>query len=244
MPRLYFWNDLKLFYQELDQEAIRIWEEFRHYLIQNEGYNDLEYFCFDCDIYESWIEQLTFKSENIFSVGTRPEKMLLKRKDLAFVPIKPRRIRNDNGGSKSILLSEKDKKVTKDVISKNPYGKIHIVEDVVVNGTTMTFLLEYIQKLGFKGTVLVDTIFLNIEAKKYIEKNYLFDLELKSCVLMEGKPIEESTLICLHDLLFGEIADGKKYYERMDLLSVFLCNKDNQLQELIEKSIKILRRKK
>lgn len=244
MPKLYLWNDLKLFYHQSNQEVIRIWEEFRKYIIQNDGYNNVEYFCFDSDILECWIKQLNYETEKIVSVGTRPAKMLKKRQDLDFIPITPCRIRSANGGSKCIVLSDKDKKVLKDVISSNLNGKIHIVEDAVVNGATIACLMEFIQKQGFKGTILVNTIFLNIEAKKIIEKEYSFDLKLKSYVMMEGKPIEESTLLCLYDLLFGEITEGKKYYERMDLLSVFLCNKNNQLLELINKCVKILRREK
>lgn len=238
--KLYLWNDLDFFLNcNLDVKIDFVWDKFVEYTKANKGHGDVEYFCFDRTLSENWINRIKFDNTCLISIGTRPDIILNKIHMGSYESIRPYRNRSINGASNFVTMSLHDKNVLYQC-SKRERCKIQIIEDAIVNGKTIEYILDIIESAGFHGIVIIEAYFANRNACQKLLCKYSFKLEFNISVFMEGKPIEESTLICLYDLLFGYITDGVRYYERMDLITKYLPNEKNQLHDLIMECIELL----
>lgn len=232
---VYLWNDLGFFLEDANK-INSVWSDFVLYIDENRNQKTQQYYLFNEEFNECIMKREYYKEQNILSIGTRPTIIMSKNKLIKFNSIKPIRARQPDGSSDFITMGFEDKKTLYQYV-KNETKQIVIVEDVIVNGKTMKYVLDCIETMKFKGLVIVDVWFANRYTCEILQSNkYSFKLRINVKVFMEGKPIEQSTLICLYDLLFNNIDDKNKYYERMDLIGIFLPNSKNQLYELIMKS--------
>ena len=229
--KLYLWNDLPLLYDKYYVEDI--WLHFQQY-INNHGYNDVDYHCIDDLNLRNWLSKIDLNSNKVLSIGTRPNLFLNILNKSDYVNIKPVRQHGRGGESQCVSISLKDQRKLQEVVQNEPDGKICIVEDVLVNGDTNKYILDELNRVGFVGQLLLNIFIVNDYSLNCLDMKFQYDVILNIGIYMDGKPIEDSTCICFHDLLFGKLCDGKKYYERMDLMTRFLYNKDNSLIKIIE----------
>ena len=238
MRKLYLWNDLDLFGYE-KEKINAVWEQIVFYIRQNNNCQEKECYFYNTDTVKYWIENYHIEKCNLLiCLGTRPS-ICAKTRDLNYLHISPKRIRRKDGSTERIYLNNTEYSDLKKYLLKN-IKEVYILEDAIVNGETMRFLLTEIRKINFNGNIFVNCLFGN---KKMVEnlqeefaKRVVFNIE--NC--MDGYPIQDSTLICMQDLLYGYISDGVHYYERMDLIERFIENPEYKLLRLIEKLIKQL----
>lgn len=235
---LYLWNDLDLF-EDSQKRSKMLWEKMNEYLLLEKRDKEKLYYCFGENLKDEWLKELGgVKDKFVISPGTRPTILLNKKGIKNFLQIQPQRIRNSQGSTKGIDIDDTEKKKIREYCSKSS-SEIFIVEDAIVNGETIKFLLDEIQESGFKGRVIVKVLFGNRRTINNIKNRYAFDIEYEVKKWMEGLPIEGSTLICMHDLLYGEIEKGIPYYERIDLLERFIPNDKKKLYDLLKALVKI-----
>lgn len=231
---LYLWNDLSLFCKDKFRVE-RIWKKFGKYLnSENRKTKEQRWYCFGTGIVDEWINDFSFNEDTfLICLGTRPAICLNRKGVNKYLHIKPQRIRTENGATGHIEITPIEKQLLEEGCKK-ANQKIYIIEDAIVNGKTIQFLLNQIEKVGFRGEVVVKVLFGNKEVICGFQDKYPFDVTFIIKEWMQGTPIKESTLICIYDLLYGLISEGTYYYERIDLLERFIPNSKGKLYFLIK----------
>lgn len=214
MKKLYLWNDLNLFFNSNALDGINVaMEAFAN---RTQGCTLI-----GAEEFPSWAKNIKRQDgEKGFLVGTRPNRLTLPNLE-GFTPLCPRRVHQTTGTTATVTLPDEQRA---DLIhGLSDHTEICIVEDVVVGGKTMESLCEIVKSYGPSKKTRFQFFVANQESLQTLVSRYSDVAEFESHYLMEGRPIEESTLICLYDLLFNNLGDHP-FRDRYDLLGRFFHN--------------------
>ncbi len=217
MKWLYIWNDLDLFthnskileyaYERLQELITPISSAVTYKILSIHDYKlSLSFNLPDC----------------LVAIGTRPH-LLLNQLNKKHFHLNINR-KHDNLGNSIIIPTHLNLKEKNIFLSFS--NAIHIYEDVCVSGETILELKRLMDMMEIESKRI--TIHLFCANKKNI-------IKLKSKTgfyffvyhYMDGNALQDSTLLCLSDLLFGKLGN-KKYTERRDLLENFFPDRYNE----------------
>jgi hypothetical protein len=164
-----------------------------------------------------WITRAKRGSAPRLLVGTRPAAL-----GLAGFQISTTRHHGRDGETAHVAFSSsQDLQRLRYAVQAAGEGELHLVEDVVVTGHTAALLVSACRDAGFSGQLSCDVLCASEQAVAALGN---VGLEVRSSLWMKGPPLRGCTLLCLSDLLFGQLGD-RPYLARRDLLARFLFEK-------------------
>lgn len=209
--RIYIWNDLNIFKINFNDKLLK------NNLIIN--FKEIEYI--SNEEIQEWKRSLIIDKGNYITLGTRPSYLFPE-----FKQFKISRIRNNNG--QTIGFENNDSINLKDKLNQE---KIYFIEDVIVEGKTIEYILNEIISNHYSGQISFYVFYANkITIENLIKKYDNLNLNFHVYKYMSGKPIVESTLICLYDLYYEKIGDVK-YIDCVSLYERFL---DDNAEDFIQ----------
>ena len=231
MKYLYLWNDLSVLKEKSDLIVEEMICDFINYM-NSVNSKFCEYHLLSNDQLLKWLEhvQLICRDRHCITIGKRPSEIVLNKAETVHKIMLQRTI--DNGGfTRGVVFKNQTNKILDECIEK--YDCLDFIEDVSVNGTTLQFIADYLQERQFKGKCIFHIFSSNDFAiKKLMKPQRGFEIEVDSGFHMKGKPIEASTLLCLHDLLFEKLGN-ESYINRLDLMKLFFFDETEKLIEMV-----------
>lgn len=211
--KMYIWNDLNIFRINFNDNLLK------NNLIIN--FKEIEYI--SNEEIKEWKKNLRISDSNCLTLGTRPSYLFSK-----FKQFKISRIRNNEG--QTIGFKNTDSIFLKDRLNQE---KISFIEDVIVEGKTIEYILDEIISNRYNGQICFYVFCANkITIKKLIKKYDNLNLKFHVYKYMSGKPIVESTLLCLYDLYYEKIGNFK-YIDCVNLYEQFFGdNAENFIQQV------------
>lgn len=224
---LYMWNDIPIFD---NINAIEIDRKIQNFFASIQS-SKCKYILIYSHEYRQWTDQLNGKSfNNIITIGTRPSLLQLPHATNR-TSIKMRRHFTSDGFTKSLeFCNIADQSIIE--IWSHTYNELHVIEDVVVTGSTLQFICKILELYHFQGRVIFHIFCANQDSVNRIKTSTNYEIIFDSKIKLEKEAINESTLLCLYDLLFSKYGN-KLYRERVDLLELFFFDKVSQLLELL-----------
>lgn len=221
VKHLYVWNDMPLFLDNKKDIHINKFLDLAKKCAESNG---ADFHLINSVSYDKWCEMLTpmLNHSNVIQIGTRPSLLALPKSNV--MKLATVRSIDSNGITKSVGI--KDIKGFDEWLSIIG-SELHIVEDVLITGNTISCIVETIRNRGYKGQIILDVFCANVQALKKIGSN-MVNLTINSHIKLEGIPIKQSTLICCHDLIYGYLGD-RHYYECAELLAKFFGDNVNDL---------------
>lgn len=229
MKRLYFWNDLNIFFKD-EKELAKAEEKFKRFFESISKNNKTIFYYISYHDTQAWMENISSfrESANIY-LGTRPSK-LFDRKNQSSLTIYPKRVRDARGKTKEVFISEKDKELIKNYL-KN-VDVIRIIEDVMVCGVTIDKLIEEIGEENLSFKLVIEFFLENTLSSNEIKAKYGGNIVTDRYMEMQGISITESTCICAYDLLEGKIND-MDYDESFEKLRYFFGDYTSRFLDLM-----------
>ena len=180
MSDVIIWDDMNLFNKKnnIINELKKISSICSYHYVKDSGFNE-------------WKNKSN--GDFIIAVGKRPN--LICKPDIS---INPSRKKNENGICQDVLLSNEDR-IKINQIDKCK-EKITIVEDFIVEGKTMHKIISEIRK---NSDAKIEIVILGglKQAINEIENNFDY-VKITSCgPIIDGKPIEDATVLFISDLL-------------------------------------------
>lgn len=221
MRFLYLWNDLSIFFS-FDRSKLE--KKLSDLIYKMNHSNKCKYIYVGYDHLNKWIYQLKKQGiVNLVTVGTRPDLIELEGLQNK-ANIKFQRNINEKGYTDRIELVDSDNRLNEFPIQ----GIIHVIEDVLVTGKTLNYLLDLFCKMNFQGQLVIHLFMANRNSLKKLHTNLPFKVYLDIHSFMDGEPIKQSTCLCLYDLIFNKL--GEQYYkERIDLLEIYFYDYTSEL---------------
>ena len=175
-----------------------IWDDMKLFGKKNNIINNLKKIESICSYYYVNDEQLNewknkAKGDFIIAIGKRPN--LICKPDIS---IMPSRNKNEDGICQYVILSDEDKVKIRQIDKSTE--KITIVEDFVVEGKTMHKILNEIRKNNNAKIEIVILGGLN-QTISEIENSFDYVKMFVCGPTIDGKPIEDATILFISDLL-------------------------------------------
>lgn len=231
MKYLYLWNDLELFGGLSNEMVEDLLREFVDYM-NTVNKPICEYHLVSHDELLKWIVQIqqVCRNQNCITIGERPSRISIPEANCTNSIMLQRTI-DKTGYTKKVIFKNKTENVLEECIKK--FDCLHFIEDVVVNGTTLEFLFEYLRRINYHGKCIFHIFSCNEEALKRIKrKRRNFEIEIDTIHYMKGRPIQDSTLLCCYDLLYSKI-DNRTYIECFDLMKTFFFDETKKFVDVI-----------
>lgn len=224
---LYIWDDIPIFYTIGVTEIERKIQDF----LASIQSSRCKYILISAFEYRQWEEELKVKFfNNIITIGTRPSLLQLPHV-INRTSIKVHRSFTSDGFTKSLEFFNGTDQTILEKWSQD-YDELHFIEDVIVTGSTLRFICKTLEFYHFQGKAIFHVFAANQNSVNRIKTSTNCEIFFDSKIKLEKEAIEESTLLCLYDLLFNKHGD-KLYKERTDLLEHFFYDKIDQLLELL-----------
>lgn len=224
MKRFLIWNDLSLFFENSSFEKVEMEVNFfLNYL--NAKYDMVCKYEFISSKKKMWQNILETSSNlAVFSVGTRPTKLLVEQMNFDVFPIEMFRIRNHEGENREIVINDREG-IGRFLKKKE---EILIYEDIIVEGKSMIELCDFLLQNFNERNITINVWYSNFNSAINLRKLYpTISFQVEN--YFEGCPIIESTFVCLYDLLYGKI--GKiPFIENEQLLANFFFDDVAKLQ--------------
>lgn len=232
---LYIWDDIPVFN---NISVIEIEGKIQDFF-NNIQSSRCKYILISPFEYRQWADELKDKYfTNVITIGTRPSLLQLPRVTNR-ASIKVCRSFTSDGFTKSLEFYNGTDQSTIETWS-HTYDEIHFIEDVIVTGSTLQFICETLELYHFQGKVIIHVFAANQNSINRLKASTNCDIVFDSKIKLEKVAIEESTLLCLYDLLFNKHG-AKLYKEQTDLLRFFFFDKIDQLLELLEEIEKMVK---
>ena len=230
MKWLYIWDDLNLFSNNptLLKEARTIIKK----LISKPS-SEVSYQLLSTKSYQEFYAKI--KSDFSLAIGSRPHILLERlKKEHSVLTI----CRQHNEAGHSVIYTMPLTEAVKSFFSLLP-NRIHIYEDVCVSGQTLLELNKIVNEMNIDASKVTVHIFCaNKKSVNELKKNTRFSYHV--LYFMEGTALQDSTLLCLYDLMFGKLGNSS-YTQRRDLLEKFFPDRFQEFVESINKIKKIWR---
>ena len=214
MKSLYVWNDLACF---LDVDCAKVEAEVRELFGRLSG-EPCQYRLVTAEEHARWAERSTRGLSGVtITIGARPTRMLpCGASAVHHVPLQRR---HASDGSTAEIRGWTQERIERLRSEIDADARLHVIEDVIVTGSTMRELRRGLRAAGHRGEIQCDALCANRRAAEQLRGAE--GIHTRAEVWMEGEPLRESTLVCLHDLIFGDLG-GRPFRVRDDLLQRFL----------------------
>jgi hypoxanthine phosphoribosyltransferase len=209
MKYLYFWNDLPLF---IDSEMSWVTTQLNAFLKSLPL--PYHYQVFDNSSYQKWAIKLTkYCPSQCITIGTRPQKVNCLKTG---INIRPQRKINLRNKQSNATLGESD---IEKLLKLTNQEKIILIEDITNTGTTLSCVLSDIFKCIPDCDTTIHLLFANELAVKNLMQKWP-TVNFIAEHYMQGKALDNTTIFCLYDLLFKNLA-GKPYLEQHKIFKDF-----------------------
>lgn len=205
MKKVYIWNDLKLMDSKND---VKKTDKYLNNIKRKIKSSSCKLEILESTIINKYLKEISIL-DNIVTIGTRPSNLISKDKKSYNISSKRKIAKTGFASSCNIEVD--------DSLLELEY--INIIEDIVVTGTTLTTILDYIisKRPNMKINIYLLIGYKDVLAK--INSKYK-NINIVCFNLLMEKSITESTCVFLSDLLYEKLGENT-YLEHFKNKDVF-----------------------